>query len=194
MKKSKFTARDVEVLSRISAALQVIDHDVTELNAVLLKVGEMVRPETSPTEGFTLVRMVRSGSQYYSKGDIGSVVTEALEEDSTTFWVDFNNQGNSYVHGDGRWLVARPHFEVIEAEVKPAKSLPLVGDKILITNDVYPYFSKGDIALVIEVNEEQHHVSANFKCLDNPKVYLGGCWCVHFDNLEVIPHVDEDSK
>lgn len=191
---SKFTARDVEVLSRISAALQVIDHDVTELNAVLLKVGEMVRPETSPTEGFTLVRMVRSDSQYYSKGDIGSVVTKALEGDSTTFWVDFKNQGNSYVHGDGRWLVARPHFEVIEAEVKPAKSLPLVGDKILITNDVYPYFSKGDIALVIEVNEEQHHVSANFKCLDNPKVYLGGCWCVHFDNLEVIPHVDEDSK
>ncbi len=120
---SKFTARDVEVLSRISAALQVIDHDVTELNAVLLKVGEMVKDE-----------------------------------------------------------------------VKPAKSLPLVGDKILITNDVYPYFSKGDTALVIEVNEEQHHVSANFKCLDNPKVYLGGCWCVHFDNLEVIPHVDEDSK
>lgn len=191
---SKFTARDVEVLSRISAALQVIDHDVTELNAVLLKVGEMVRPETSPTEGFTLVHMVRSDSQYYSKGDIGSVVTKALEGDSTTFWVDFKNQGNSYVHGDGRWLVARPHFEVIEAEVKPAKSLPLVGDKILITNDVYPYFSKGDTALVIEVNEEQHHVSANFKCLDNPKVYLGGCWCVHFDNLEVIPHVDEGSK
>ena len=120
---SKFTARDVEVLSRISAALQVIDHDVTELNAVLLKVGERVKEP-----------------------------------------------------------------------VKPSKKLPEIGDKILITDDVYPYFSKGDIALVIEVNEEQHHVSANFKCLDNPKVYLGGCWCVHFDNLEVIPHVDEASK
>lgn len=191
---SKFTARDVEVLSRISAALQVIDHDVTELNAVLLKVGEMVRPETSPTEGFTLVRMVRSDSQYYSKGDIGSVVTKALEGDSTTFWVDFKNQGNSYVHGDGRWLVARPHFEVIEAEVKPAKSLPLVGDKILITDDVPPYFSKGNIALVIEVNEDSHHVTANFKDLGNPKVYSGGYWCVHFDNLEVVPHVDGDSK
>ena len=123
MKKSKFTARDVEVLSRISAALQVIDHDVTELNAVLLKVGERVKEP-----------------------------------------------------------------------VKPSKKLPEIGDKILITDDVFPYFSKGDIALVIEVNEEQHHVSANFKCLDNPKIYLGGCWCVHFDNLEVIPHVKEDSK
>ena len=123
MKKSKFTARDVEVLSRISAALQVIDHDVTELNAVLLKVGERVKEP-----------------------------------------------------------------------VKPSKKLPEIGDKILITDDVYPYFSKGDIALVIEVNEEQHHVSANFKDLGNPKIYSGGCWSVHFDNLEVIPHVDEGSK
>ena len=123
MKKSKFTARDVEVLSRISAALQVIDHDVTELNAVLLKVGERVKEP-----------------------------------------------------------------------VKPSKKLPEIGDKILITNDVYPYFSKGDIALVIEVNEEPRHVTANFKDLGNPKVYLGGCWCVHFDNLEVVPHADEASK
>lgn len=123
MKKSKFTARDVEVLSRISAALQVIDHDVTELNAVLLKVGERVKEP-----------------------------------------------------------------------VKPSKKLPEIGDKILVTDDVPPYFSKGDIALVIEVNEEQHHVTANFKDLGNPKIYLGGCWCVHFDNLEVIPHVKEDSK
>ncbi len=123
MKKSKFTARDVEVLSRISAALQVIDHDVTELNAVLLKVGERVKEP-----------------------------------------------------------------------VKPSKKLPEIGDKILITDDVYPYFSKGDIALVIEVNEEQHHVTANFKDLGNPKIYLGDCWSVHFDNLEVIPHVKEDSK
>lgn len=123
MKKSKFTARDVEVLSRISAALQVIDHDVTELNAVLLKVGERVKEP-----------------------------------------------------------------------VKPSKKLPEIGDKILVTDDVPPYFSKGDIALVIEVNEEQHHVSANFKDLGNPKIYLGGCWSVHFDNLEVVPHVDEDSK
>lgn len=123
MKKSKFTARDVEVLSRISAALQVIDHDVTELNAVLLKVGERVKEP-----------------------------------------------------------------------VKPSKKLPEIGDKILITDDVYPYISKGDIALVIEVNEEAHHVTANFKDLGNPKVYSGGYWCVHFDNLEVIPHVKEDSK
>jgi len=123
MKKSKFTARDVEVLSRISAALQVIDHDVTELNAVLLKVGERVKEP-----------------------------------------------------------------------VKPSKKLPEIGDKILVTDDVPPYFSKGDIALVIEVNEEQHHVSANFKDLGNPKIYSGGCWSVHFDNLEVVPHVDEDSK
>lgn len=123
MKKSKFTARDVEVLSRISAALQVIDHDVTELNAVLLKVGERVKEP-----------------------------------------------------------------------VKPSKKLPEIGDKILITNDVYPYFSKGDIALVIEVNEDSHHVTANFKDLGNPKVYLGGYWCVHFDNLEVVPHADEASK
>lgn len=129
MKKSKFTARDVEVLSRISAALQVIDHDVTELNAVLLKVGERVKEP-----------------------------------------------------------------------VKPSKKLPEIGDKILITDDVYPYFSKGDIALVIEVNEvnevneEVHHVTANFKDLGNPKVYLGGYWCVHFDNLEVVPHADEASK
>lgn len=123
MKKSKFTARDVEVLSRISAALQVIDHDVTELNAVLLKVGERVKEP-----------------------------------------------------------------------VKPSKKLPEIGDKILVTDDVLPYFSKGDIALVIEVNEEQHHVTANFKDLGNPKVYSGGYWCVHFDNLEVVPHVDEDSK
>ncbi len=123
MKKSKFTARDVEVLSRISAALQVIDHDVTELNAVLLKVGERVKEP-----------------------------------------------------------------------VKPSKKLPEIGDKILITDDVPPYFSKGDIALVIEVNEDSHHVTANFKDLGNPKVYLGGCWCVHFDNLEVVPHADEASK
>ena len=123
MKESKFTARDVEVLSKLSAALQVINHDVTELNAVLLKVGEMVKDEA-----------------------------------------------------------------------KFPKRLPLVGDKILITDDVPPYFCKGDTALVIEVNEGQHHVFANFKCLDNPKIYLGGCWCVHFDNLEVIPHVKEDSK
>lgn len=123
MKESKFTARDVEVLSRISAALQVIDHDVTELNAVLLKVGEMVKDEAKPT-----------------------------------------------------------------------KRLPLVGDKILITDDVPPYFSKGNIALVIEVNEDSHHVTANFKDLGNPKVYLGGYWCVHFDNLEVVPHADEASK
>lgn len=123
MKKSKFTARDVEVLSRISAALQVIDHDVTELNAVLLKVGERVKEP-----------------------------------------------------------------------VKPSKKLPEIGDKILVTDDVLPYFSKGDIALVIEVNEEQHHVTANFKDLGNPKVYSGGYWCIHFDNLEVVPHVDEDSK
>lgn len=123
MKKSKFTARDVEVLSRISAALQVIDHDVTELNAVLLKVGERVKEP-----------------------------------------------------------------------VKPSKKLPEIGDKILITDDVLPYFSKGDIALVIEVNEEQHHVTANFKDLGNPKVYSGGYWCIHFDNLEVVPHADEDSK
>lgn len=191
MKESKFTARDVEVLSKISAALQVINHDVTEVNKILMKIKAQVEP---CPDGHTLIRMVRSDSQYYSKGDIGSVVTKALEGDSTTFWVDFKNQGNSYVHGDGRWLVARPHFEVIEAEAKPTKRLPLIGDKILVTDDVPPYFSKGDIALVIEVNEEQHHVSANFKCLDNPKVYLGGCWCVHFDNLEVIPHVDEDSK
>jgi hypothetical protein len=118
MKKSKFTARDVEVLSRISAALQVIDHDVTELNAVLLKVGERVKEP-----------------------------------------------------------------------VKPSKKLPEIGDKILITDDVPPYFSKGDIALVIEVNEvneEVHHVTANFKDL--------GYWCVHFDNLEVVPHADEASK
>lgn len=52
---SKFTARDVEVLSRISAALQVIDHDVTELNAVLLKVGEMVKDEAKPTKRLPLV-------------------------------------------------------------------------------------------------------------------------------------------
>ena len=123
MKKSKFTARDVEVLSRISAALQVIDHDVTELNAVLLKVGERVKEP-----------------------------------------------------------------------VKPSKKLPEIGDKILITDDVPPYFSKGNIALVIEVNEDSHHVTANFKDLGNPKVYLGGYWCVPFDNLEVVPHVDEDSK
>lgn len=123
MKKSKFTARDVEVLSRISAALQVIDHDVTELNAVLLKVGERVKEP-----------------------------------------------------------------------VKPSKKLPEIGDKILVTDDVPPYFSKGDIALVIEVNEDSHHVTANFKDLGNPKVYSGGYWSVHFDNLEVIPHVDEGSK
>ena len=123
MKKSKFTARDVEVLSRISAALQVIDHDVTELNAVLLKVGERVKEP-----------------------------------------------------------------------VKPSKKLPEIGDKILITDDVPPYFSKGDIALVIVVNEDSHHVTANFKDLGNPKVYSGGYWCVHFDNLEVVPHVDGDSK
>ena len=123
MKKSKFTARDVEVLSRISAALQVIDHDVTELNAVLLKVGERVKEP-----------------------------------------------------------------------VKPSKKLPEIGDKILITDDVPPYFSKGDIALVIEVNEDSHHVTANFKDLGNPKVYSGGYWCVHFDNLEVVPHADEASK
>ncbi len=123
MKKSKFTARDVEVLSRISAALQVIDHDVTELNAVLLKVGERVKEP-----------------------------------------------------------------------VKPSKKLPEIGDKILVTDDVLPYFSKGDIALVIEVNEEQHHVTANFKDLGNPKVYSGGYWCIHFDNLEVVPHADGGSK
>lgn len=123
MKKSKFTARDIEVLSRISAALQVIDHDVTELNAVLLKVGERVKEP-----------------------------------------------------------------------VKPSKKLPEIGDKILITDDVPPYFSKGDIALVIEVNEEQHHVTANFKDLGNPKVYSGGYWCIHFDNLEVVPHADGGSK
>jgi hypothetical protein len=123
MKKSKFTARDVEVLSRISAALQVIDHDVTELNAVLLKVGERVKEP-----------------------------------------------------------------------VKPSKKLPEIGDKILVTDDVLPYFSKGDIALVIEVNEEQHHVTANFKDLGNPKVYSGDYWCIHFDNLEVVPHADEASK
>jgi hypothetical protein len=123
MKKSKFTARDVEVLSRISAALQVIDHDVTELNAVLLKVGERVKEP-----------------------------------------------------------------------VKPSKKLPEIGDKILVTDDVPPYFSKGDIALVIEVDEEQHHVTANFKDLGNPKVYSGGYWCIHFDNLEVVPHADGGSK
>lgn len=123
MKESKFTARDVAVLSRISAALQVIDHDVTELNAVLLKVGEMVKDEA-----------------------------------------------------------------------KSPKRLPLIGDKILVTDDVLPYFSKGDIALVIEVNEEQHHVTANFKDLGNPKVYSGGYWCIHFDNLEVVPHADGGSK
>lgn len=123
MKESKFTARDVEVLSKLSAALQVINHDVTELNAVLLKVGEMVKDEA-----------------------------------------------------------------------KSPKRLPLIGDKILVTDDVHPYFSKGDIALVIEVNEDNHYVTANFRDLGNPKVYAGGFWCVHFDNLEVIPHVDEDSK
>lgn len=123
MKKSKFTARDVEVLSRISAALQVIDHDVTELNAVLLKVGERVKEP-----------------------------------------------------------------------IKPSKKLPEIGDKILVTDDVPPYFSKGDIALVIEVDEEQHHVTANFKDLGNPKVYSGGYWCIHFDNLEVVPHADGGSK
>ena len=123
MKKSKFTARDVEVLSRISAALQVIDHDVTELNAVLLKVGERVKEP-----------------------------------------------------------------------VKPSKKLPEIGDKILVTDDVPPYYSKGDIALVIEVDEEQHHVTANFKDLGNPKVYSGGYWCIHFDNLEVVPHADGGSK
>lgn len=120
---SKFTARDVEVLSKLSAALQVIDHDVTELNAVILKMRERVKDEAKPTE-----------------------------------------------------------------------RLPLIGDKILVTDDVHPYFSKGDIALVIEVNEESHYVTANFRDLGNPKIYLGGCWCVPFDNLEVIPHVKEDSK
>jgi len=123
MKKSKFTARDVEVLSKLSAALQVIDHDVTELNAVLLKVGERVKEP-----------------------------------------------------------------------VKPSKKLPEIGDKILVTDDVFPYFSKGDIAIVIEVSEEQHHVTANFKDLGNPKVYSSGCWCIHFDNLEVVPHADGGSK
>ena len=107
MKKSKFTARDVEVLSRISAALQVIDHDVTELNAVLLKVGERVKEP-----------------------------------------------------------------------VKPSKKLPEIGDKILITDDVYPYISKGDIALVIEVNEALEIVA------DAPPVPEGSLFSLSFQGTK----------
>lgn len=191
---SKFTARDVEVLSKLSAALQVINHDVTEVNKILMKIKAQVEP---CPDGHTLIRMVQNDGKFYQIGDIGSVPTNALEDYEANFrgcYVDFNNQGNSYVHGDGRWFVRRGDFEILQPEAKSPKRLPLVGDKILVTDDVLPYFSKGDIALVIEVSEEQHHVTANFKDLGNPKVYLGGYWCVHFDNLEVIPHVDGDSK
>lgn len=192
MKESKFTARDVEVLSKLSAALQVINHDVTEVNKILMKIKAQVEP---CPEGLILVRMTQSDGQYYQKGDIGSLPASTLF--TAVFkgaCIDFNNQGNRSVYKDGYWYAKKEDFEILQPEVKPAKSLPLVGDKILITNDVYPYFSKGDTALVIEVHEEPHHVTANFKDLGNPKVYLGGYWCVHFDNLEVIPHVKEDSK
>lgn len=191
---SKFTTRDVEVLSKISAALQVINHDVTEVNKILMKIKAQVEP---CPDGHTLIRMVQNDGKFYHIGDIGSVPTNALEDYEANFrgcYVDFNNQGNSYVHGDGRWFVRRGDFEILQPEVESPKRPPLIGDKILITDDVPPYFSKGDIALVIEVNEDSHYVTANFKDLGNPKVYLGGYWCVHFDNLEVIPHVKEDSK
>ncbi len=112
---SKFTARDVEVLSRISAALQVIDHDVTELNAVILKMGKRVKPEKLQPKIGDRIRVTKSDHQYFSKGDIALVIEVHGRENpaDTHVTADFNNQGNLNVYQKGLWCIASNNLEVV---------------------------------------------------------------------------------
>lgn len=76
-------------------------------------------PQLVPPRVGTIIKIVRDGRPYYSKGDIGKIVgiiIEGTHKNYTTYAVDFTNRGNSAVHGNGQWYTNRSNMEVIGYE------------------------------------------------------------------------------
>lgn len=67
----------------------------------------------------TKVRMKEDCVVYRSfvwgKGDIATLTREVNTEQAVTILLDFKNQGNLTVEGDGRWFATLEDFEVIDA-------------------------------------------------------------------------------
>lgn len=73
-----------------------------------LKVGDKVRVLVlDPSSG-----CIDPEGDFYWVGDVGVIVQE--HDWDGDFYVDFNDQGNPKVDGDGRWWVRPNQVEILE--------------------------------------------------------------------------------
>lgn len=81
------------------------------------KIGDKVR-----VTGFAYA----DDAEYFSIGDVG-VIVDSNEFDVGQVFIDFNNQGNSSVYGDGFWYTSDSHLELVDAELaNTTQSLQIV--------------------------------------------------------------------